>query len=40
MKKILLLGAMQMHVPLILRARERGIYVITCDYLPENVGHE
>lgn len=39
MKKLLLLGAMQMHLPLIKRAKERGIYVITCDYIPENVGH-
>jgi biotin carboxylase len=40
MKKLLLLGAMQMHVPIIRRAKERGIYVITCDYIPENVGHK
>lgn len=39
MKRLLLLGAMQMHVPIIKRARERGIYVITCDYVPENEGH-
>ena len=40
MKKLLLLGAMQMHVPIIRRAKERGIYVITCDYIPENEGHK
>lgn len=40
MKKILLLGAMQMHLPIIKRAKERGIYVITCDYIPENEGHK
>jgi biotin carboxylase len=40
MKKILLLGAMQMHIPLIKRAKQRGIYVITCDYIPENEGHK
>lgn len=40
MKKILILGAMEMHVPLILRAKELGIYTITCDYLPENPGHK
>lgn len=40
MKKILVLGAMQMHIPLLKRAKERGLYVITCDYLPENEGHK
>lgn len=39
MKKILVLGAMAMHVPLINRAKERGLYVITCDYIPDNIGH-
>lgn len=38
--RLLLLGAMQMHLPIIQRAKERGIYVITCDYLPENEGHK
>ena len=40
MKKLLILGAMEMHVPLILRAKELGFYVITCDYIPENPGHK
>lgn len=40
MKKLLILGAMEMHVPLILRAKELGIYTITCDYIPENPGHK
>lgn len=40
MKKLLLLGAMQMHIPIIQRAKERGIYVITCDYIPSNLGHQ
>ncbi len=40
MKKLLVLGAMQMHIPLLKRARERGIYTITCDYIPENAGHQ
>ena len=39
MKKILVLGAMMMHVPLLMRAKERGLYVLTCDYLPTNIGH-
>ncbi|MDL2239388.1 ATP-grasp domain-containing protein [Bacteroidales bacterium OttesenSCG-928-K22] len=40
MKKILILGAMQMHLPLIKRAKERGLYVHTCDYVIENEGHK
>lgn len=40
MNKLLILGAMEMHVPLILRAKDLGIYTITCDYLPENPGHK
>src|SRR5574344_224695 len=40
MKKILILGAMEMHVPLIKRAKELGYYTITCDYLPDNPGHK
>lgn len=38
--KLLLLGAMPTHIPVIKRAKERGIYVITCDYIPENEGHK
>ena len=40
MKKLLVLGAMQMHIPLLMRAKERGIYTITCDYIPNNIGHQ
>ena len=39
-KKLLILGAMAMHLELIKRAREIGFYVITCDYIPENPGHK
>lgn len=39
MKKLLLLGAVPTAIPLIKKARERGVYVISCDYLPENKGH-
>ena len=39
-KKLLLLGAMQMHLPIIKRAKERGIYVITCDFIHDNEGHK
>ena len=40
MKKLLILGAMGMHVPLIERAKELGFYTITCDYIPEAPGHK
>jgi biotin carboxylase len=39
-KRILILGGSRFQVPLIRRAKERGLCVITCDYLPENPGHE
>ncbi|MCI5779177.1 MAG: ATP-grasp domain-containing protein [Lentisphaeria bacterium] len=39
-KKLLILGAMEMHVPLILRAKKLGLHTITCDYLPDNPGHK
>ena len=31
---------MEMHVPLIQRAKEMGNYVITVDYIPESPGHK
>lgn len=37
--RILILGGSRFQVPLIRRAKERGLYVITCDYLPDNPGH-
>lgn len=37
--RILVLGGSRFQVPLIRRARERGLHVITCDYLPDNPGH-
>jgi biotin carboxylase len=40
MKKILFLGGAAMQMPPLRYAREQGYYVITCDYLPENPGHE
>jgi biotin carboxylase len=40
MKKILFLGGAAMQMPPIRYARQQGHYVITCDYLPENPGHE
>jgi biotin carboxylase len=39
-KKILFLGGAAMQMPPIRYARQQGYYVITCDYLPENPGHE
>ena len=40
MKKILLLGGSLQQIPSIIKAKELGYYVITCDYLPNNPGHE
>lgn len=40
MKKILFLGGSYAQIPAIRMAREIGLYVITCDYLPENPGHK
>jgi biotin carboxylase len=39
-QKIMILGAGPNQVRLIQRARELGLYVITVDYLPDNVGHK
>ena len=39
MKKLLILGGSNYIVPVIQKAHSMGIYVITCDYLPENSGH-
>ncbi len=40
MKKILLLGGSMQQIPSILKAKDLGCYVITCDYLPDNPGHK
>lgn len=39
MKKILLLGGTAIQIPIIEKAHEMGLYVITCDNKPENPGH-
>lgn len=39
MKKLLLLGGSRYLMPVIRAAHEHGIYVITCDYLPDNYAH-
>jgi carbamoylphosphate synthase large subunit len=40
MKKLLLLGGLRYLIPVIKTAQKLGIYVITCDYLPENIAHK
>lgn len=40
MKKIMLLGGAQYLLPVIEAAHKLGLYVITCDYLPDNVAHK
>lgn len=39
MKKLMILGGSRYIVPVIKKAQELGIYVITCDYLPDNDAH-
>ena len=39
MKKLLILGGSQYALPLIKTAHELGIFVITCDYLKDNIAH-
>lgn len=39
MKKLLLLGGARYLLPVIEAAHKLGIYVITCDYLPDNTAH-
>ena len=40
MKKLMLLGGMRYLIPVIEAAHKLGIYVITCDYLPDNIAHK
>lgn len=40
MKKLLLLGGSHYILPVIKTARRLGAYVITCDYLPNNIAHK
>ncbi|MBK5214568.1 MAG: ATP-grasp domain-containing protein [Flavobacteriaceae bacterium] len=40
MKKLLILGGSDLQVSIIKLAAKMGIYVITCDYLPDNPGHK
>lgn len=39
MKRLLILGGDSALIPIIKAAKAKGIYVITCDYLPNNVAH-
>lgn len=40
MKKIMVLGGSRYALPVIKAAHELGLYVITCDYLPDNIAHK
>lgn len=40
MKKIMILGGSEVIIPVIKKAQELGLYVITCDYIPTNLAHE
>ncbi|MDR2409208.1 MAG: ATP-grasp domain-containing protein [Bacteroidales bacterium] len=40
MKKLLILGGSRSQIPQIKKAVDMGLYVITCDYLPDNPGHK
>ncbi len=40
MKKLLLLGGSRYLLPVIKTAHHLGVYVITCDYLPDNIAHK
>lgn len=40
MKKLMLLGGMRYLIPVIEAAHKMEVYVITCDYLPDNIAHK
>lgn len=40
MKKLMLLGGSRYLLPAIKAAHELGVYVITCDYMPDNFAHK
>lgn len=40
MKKLMLLGGSRYLLPVIETAHRLGVYVITCDYLPDNIAHK
>ena len=39
-KKLMLLGGLRYLLPVIKAAHKLGYYVITCDYLPNNIAHK
>lgn len=39
-KRVLFLGGAYAQIPIIQEAKNRGWYIITCDYLPDNPGHK
>ena len=39
-KRLLLLGGLRYLIPVIEAAHKEGYYVITCDYLPNNIAHK
>ena len=40
MKKLMILGGSRYAIPLIEKAHKLGLYVITVDYLPDNIAHK
>lgn len=40
MKKLIVLGGDSFAVPVVKAAKAQGYYVITCDYLPDNIAHK
>ena len=40
MKKLMILGGSRYLIPVIKTAHDLGLYVITCDYLPDNIAHK
>lgn len=39
-KKLMLLGGLRYLIPVIKAAHELGLYVITCDYISDNIAHK
>lgn len=39
-KRLMILGGSRYVIPVIKKAHELGCYVITCDYLPDNIAHQ
>ena len=39
MKRLMILGGSRYILPIIEAAHQLGVYVITCDYLPDNIAH-